>query len=196
MKKNLTDSDLIDSIAAKAKITKRQANSLLDSLADTITDALKRGESVRIPNLGIFSRVPLKKPRTTDDFYEEQREQEKESDRKTNLKLIAAVGKKKKPKEARTSAKRYITDPNVAVYAKRQAGGKCQLCTQPAPFNYGEGDPYLEVHHIVWLAKGGEDTPQNAVALCPNCHRKMHILDREGDKRTLCEKAKQTFAAS
>jgi len=24
------------------------------------------------------------------------------------------------------------------------------------------------------LSEGGEDTLENAIALCPNCHRKMH----------------------
>ena len=30
-------------------------------------------------------------------------------------------------------------------------------------------------------ADGGEDTIENAVALCPNCHRMMHSLRRKSD---------------
>lgn len=37
--------------------------------------------------------------------------------------------------------------------------------------------PYLEVHHVLPLSKGGPDTPQNCVALCPNCHRAMHYSE-------------------
>ncbi|WP_080666815.1 HNH endonuclease signature motif containing protein [Variovorax paradoxus] len=37
------------------------------------------------------------------------------------------------------------------------------------------GDPYLEVHHITPLALGGDDTVDNAWALCPNCHREKHF---------------------
>ncbi len=37
--------------------------------------------------------------------------------------------------------------------------------------------PYLEVHHRIPLAKKGEDTVANAIALCPNCHRKSHYGD-------------------
>ncbi|HDR7378766.1 TPA: HNH endonuclease [Bacillus toyonensis] len=37
-----------------------------------------------------------------------------------------------------------------------------------------DGTPYLEVHHVVPLATGGEDSVENAVALCQNCHRKAH----------------------
>ncbi|SFB88291.1 HNH endonuclease [Marinospirillum celere] len=50
-----------------------------------------------------------------------------------------------------------------------------QACGTPAPFNRkSDGTPYLEVHHKTPLALGGEDTVENAIALCPNCHRKAH----------------------
>lgn len=75
----------------------------------------------------------------------------------------------------------YDRNPWVSENAKRLANGFCQLCDQLAPFIKSNGEPYLETHHIVWLAKGGEDTPQNTVALCPNCHRKMHVLNDEKD---------------
>ncbi|HDY7423099.1 TPA: HNH endonuclease [Vibrio vulnificus] len=73
----------------------------------------------------------------------------------------------------------------VAELAKRLAKGQCQLCLQPAPFKNAKGEPYLETHHIVWLAKGGDDTPENTVALCPNCHKKMHIVDDAKDVEVL-----------
>lgn len=52
---------------------------------------------------------------------------------------------------------------------------------QPAPFLDREGNAYLETHHIVWLSKGGSDTLDNTAALCPNCHRKMHVVNRSED---------------
>lgn len=73
----------------------------------------------------------------------------------------------------------------VVEYAKRRANGKCQLCGMEAPFKDKNGEAYLEVHHIVWLSKGGEDTIFNAVALCPNCHRKMHSLGLKEDVEKL-----------
>jgi 5-methylcytosine-specific restriction protein A len=33
---------------------------------------------------------------------------------------------------------------------------------------------FLEVHHLLSLASGGEDTVFNAVAICPNYHRELH----------------------
>jgi len=47
---------------------------------------------------------------------------------------------------------------------------------KPAPFlRKKDQSPYLEVHHMIQLADGGEDTTENAVALCPNCHRQLHF---------------------
>ena len=85
----------------------------------------------------------------------------------------------------------YVYERNtyVAELAKRKAEGVCQLCDEPAPFSDKQGNPFLETHHIVWLSKGGEDTSENTVALCPNCHRKMHSLNLKSDQRKLKEKA-------
>lgn len=69
----------------------------------------------------------------------------------------------------------------VSNIVKMRAAGVCQLCNKPAPFYNKNGEAYLECHHVVWLAKGGTDEIENAVALCPNCHKKMHILDDDND---------------
>ena len=66
-------------------------------------------------------------------------------------------------------------DPYVAEYVKRRAKGSCELCKKSAPFLDPKGNPFLEMHHIVPLTAGGEDSIENTVALCPNCHRKMHV---------------------
>lgn len=69
----------------------------------------------------------------------------------------------------------------VAEHAKRRAAGCCELCRKPAPFNDRNGKPYLETHHIVWLARDGADTIENTVALCPNCHRRAHVREDSED---------------
>lgn len=79
----------------------------------------------------------------------------------------------------------YQRNPWVAEYARRRAAGHCELCTEPAPFKKKSGEPFLEVHHIEWLAKGGADTIENTVALCPNCHRKMHVAQAPTDLQQL-----------
>ena len=77
--------------------------------------------------------------------------------------------------------KQYSRDPYISELAKRLANGKCELCGKPAPFKDSKGKPYLETHHVVWLSQGGSDSVDNTVALCPNCHRKMHVVADPGD---------------
>lgn len=76
-------------------------------------------------------------------------------------------------------------DPKVRDYVLARAGGKCELCGAPAPFNLANGALFLEVHHIRQLASAGPDTTSNAVALCPNCHREAHLGAR---KNTISKK--------
>lgn len=83
----------------------------------------------------------------------------------------------------------FSRNPYVAAYALHRAGGVCQLCGKPAPFQKRDRSPYLEVHHIRWLAHGGTDDIENTVALCPNCHRKIHVLDLRADRERLLEVA-------
>jgi 5-methylcytosine-specific restriction protein A len=56
---------------------------------------------------------------------------------------------------------------------RNEAEGHCDGCGEPAPFQK-LGLPYLEVHHVKPLAEKGSDQVTNAVALCPNCHRRCH----------------------
>ncbi|EPY5199263.1 HNH endonuclease [Klebsiella quasipneumoniae] len=68
----------------------------------------------------------------------------------------------------------YKRSPCVVAEVLLKAEGKCQSCKRDAPFLKEDGTPFLEVHHIEWLSKGGEDSVENAIALCPNCHRQAH----------------------
>jgi 5-methylcytosine-specific restriction endonuclease McrA len=65
-------------------------------------------------------------------------------------------------------------DQKVKAWVLTEACGLCELCQQAAPFITENGDPYLEVHHVVSIARQGADTVENTVALCPNCHRLLH----------------------
>lgn len=92
-----------------------------------------------------------------------------------------------KPKKKKGKSAVFERNPYISELAKRRAKGKCQLCFSSAPFLNKLGRPYLESHHVVWLANGGEDTIENTVALCPNCHRKMHVLNLAEDVTKLKE---------
>lgn len=84
---------------------------------------------------------------------------------------------------------------NVKAIALKHANGTCQLCDRPAPFKKTDGTPFLEVHHIKWLSKDGPDSEENVIGLCPNCHKKMHILDEKSDVNKLTKRATD-FASS
>jgi 5-methylcytosine-specific restriction protein A len=99
--------------------------------------------------------------------------------------LLKAKQAVKNPGSRQATVKQYQRNEYVAEEAKRRANGICQLCLLPAPFTNKNKKPYLEVHHIVWLAREGNDSLENTVALCPNCHRKMHVLDVDIDKESL-----------
>lgn len=85
-------------------------------------------------------------------------------------------------------SKNYYRDQEIAEYAVRRAQGKCDLCNCNAPFLKEDGTPYLEAHHVQWLSKGGEDSINNIVALCPNCHKRIHVLNKEEDHKKLVQR--------
>jgi 5-methylcytosine-specific restriction protein A len=85
----------------------------------------------------------------------------------------AGVAKPKKKPDSET-APQYERDMEVKSWVLWVANGHCECCGTPAPFSTDKGEPYLEIHHVRQLAHGGPDTPENAVAVCPNCHRELH----------------------
>jgi 5-methylcytosine-specific restriction protein A len=108
-----------------------------------------------------------------------------------NVKLIREVSKPYDPKVFKTVTCQYRRSEYVRLYALRRAGKNCELCEQEAPFTRSDGSPYLEVHHIKPLADGGPDTIDNVCALCPNCHRKMHIVSDPDDVSKLLKSAEK-----
>ncbi len=96
-----------------------------------------------------------------------------------------------KPEQTQSSGKSYVRDPEVRAWVRQQAEGKCEGCGEPAPFEKS-GRPFLEVHHVKHLAQEGSDRTSNAVALCPNCHRRCHhSSDREEFTASLYTKVKR-----
>lgn len=62
-------------------------------------------------------------------------------------------------------------------YVLMRAHGYCELCGQKAPFEVN-GEPYLQIDHIIPLSKGGTNDIENLSALCPNCNaKKSNIVD-------------------
>ena len=81
----------------------------------------------------------------------------------------------KEPTQKEVLSYQFERDPKVAAYVLQKANGMCHDCNNEGPFiSKRTNMPFLEVHHIPQLKDGGEDTIENVVALCPNCHRKRH----------------------
>lgn len=75
------------------------------------------------------------------------------------------------------SGKRYARDPKIREAVKQRADGKCEYCGDVG-FECDDGAPYLECHHILALAKDGEDRMTNVIAICPRDHREAHFGKR------------------
>jgi predicted HNH restriction endonuclease len=78
------------------------------------------------------------------------------------------------PHKTSTTTETYSRDARIAAFVLNEAAGACEACGKPSPFYKDNGKPYLEVHHLRRLADGGSDTVENAIAVCPNCHRELH----------------------
>ena len=83
----------------------------------------------------------------------------------------------------------FVRDPAVKAWVLQAANGHCEACGSPAPFIGTDGLPYLEVHHVMPLSSHGSYRTTNAVALCPNCHRRCHhSMDRDEFRIMLYER--------
>jgi len=106
-------------------------------------------------------------------FEDENLKQSLEDSTQNRAKRLKSAAKK--PTSRTVEITVYHRNPDVKAEVLNRANGICESCNNKAPFNRStDGTPYLEVHHKIPLANGGEDTIENAIALCPNCHRKAH----------------------
>lgn len=123
---------------------------------------------------------------TQNELREIERSRVRALARLSGIELVrrAQLGERPDPTARQVMTTQYERNPAIAELVKRMAKGRCDLCRSPAPFE-AQGAPFLECHHVVQLAKGGADKIDNTVALCPNCHRKMHALDLPGDREKL-----------
>lgn len=131
--------------------------------------------------------APLIRQEQEARYREEERLSVQVSDDELRKMALQRSGRKTRT----VTAVRYVRDPYISEWAKRRANGVCDLCGQAAPFRDADGRPYLEAHHIVWLSKNGNDSIDNVAALCPNCHRKMHVLDDAQDRQILTDRIRE-----
>ncbi|MCP9986902.1 HNH endonuclease [Streptomyces sudanensis] len=71
-----------------------------------------------------------------------------------------------------TKVERFLRSPAARAAVLLRSGGRCE---NPSclghPLERTDADaPLLEVDHVRDLARGGLDSPESMIALCPNCH--------------------------
>ena len=107
-----------------------------------------------------------------DDFYSQVASSFNDSAGERSQRLATA---NQTPEKTVVISFAFKRNPDVVAEVLHRANGICELCGSPAPFKRKiDATSYLEVHHRTWLADGGLDCVENAIALCPNCHRRMH----------------------
>lgn len=113
---------------------------------------------------------------TIDEFIEDEKLKIKRARKLSKSKRLEKLKKSiTKPKRKIVSQFVFQRNPYVVAEVLERANGICEKCGKRAPFLKDiDGSPFLEVHHIIPLAEGGNDTIENAIALCPNCHRHAH----------------------
>jgi 5-methylcytosine-specific restriction endonuclease McrA len=117
--------------------------------------------------------IALATPETPDQQLERQVLAAMNSDPESRQRRLREAPRK--PSVRTVEVQVFDRNPDVIVEVLQRAAGSCERCMANAPFQRrSNGTPYLEVHHTIRLADGGEDTIDNALALCPNCHRKEH----------------------
>lgn len=71
----------------------------------------------------------------------------------------------------------YARNKGWVAEAKNQFGVYCMCFHCKNTFNKPDGSPYIEVHHIIPMAEGGEDGLWNLAVLCAHHHRMAHFAD-------------------
>jgi nucleoid DNA-binding protein len=56
----MTKSQLVDRLAKAGDVSKKQAQALIEGLVTTIVGSVKKGDPVKIPDLGTFKKVQSK----------------------------------------------------------------------------------------------------------------------------------------
>lgn len=81
-----------------------------------------------------------------------------------------------RPAVKHTQTRAFDRDPLAVAITRKRAGYRCEVpgCSHTT-FITAEGRPYHEVHHIVPLGEGGNDTIANMACVCPSHHREAHF---------------------
>lgn len=167
--------------AAQGKDGLRTAMKSVDGWIKYQESASPRSKGSRPTKLAALydqmQQLLAEKPRPLAEIHDDLERKVEQSARESRVDRLRRLSHAaKSPQSVEAITRVYLRNPDVVVEVLLRARGFCEGCGKRAPFKRRkDGTPYLEVHHIQQLAHGGEDTVENAVALCPNCHRHRHF---------------------
>lgn len=98
--------------------------------------------------------------------------------------IRAAIESEKHSEKREYMVETYARNTGWKKLAKQTFGEYCMCENCANTFIKADGKPYIEVHHIVPLHKGGEDGIWNLSVLCAHHHRMAHFA-REQQKQDL-----------
>lgn len=133
-------------------------------------------------------RSDLLKPSDNETDYQEEPPPPKKDVEKYRGKKPS---KTKKPKQKTTVQKSPPRDQNVGELALIEAEYKCEVDSSHVTFLRDDGEQFMEKHHLMPMEFYYEfersiDHQSNIVALCPTCHRRIH-LGPSADRKALLE---------
>lgn len=85
----------------------------------------------------------------------------------------------------------YPRNPIESLEAKRRSHWECELDPKHKTFiSVSSKKPYMEAHHLIPMAaqdffENTLDFADNILCLCPNCHRKIHLAERDIKKEII-----------
>lgn len=174
---------------------KGQIRNCLQSHCPESVKKHNRGENLFYFARGKFNGVyGLLEYRMIDEpiFYKK----EKEADDKDNkispkgiLEEVRVEGKKKRINKRLSEGQAKLDDKgrNITLVnnLKKHHLNICQICGDRIEDEFGTTS---EAHHIKHFSKNGDDTIDNMIILCPNCHAKIHRFSIPSEKLRIVQK--------
>lgn len=125
------------------------------------------------PLIGINDITDKGKVAVAMDKFEKQLE--KKQDRKNLIKKNLFDCQKKivnlTPNKRCRVVEQFERNERLSGLLKELSGWKCQICG--FTFEKKDGGLYAETHHLEALAKGGYDSIENIIVVCPNHHKML-----------------------
>ncbi|MRN56826.1 restriction endonuclease [Paenibacillus sp. LC-T2] len=124
-----------------------------------------------------------------EDFEEGDYQNSVETDL-SKVKDMPEVPKTKKKQRVLNGVKVWDRDPKTAQRAIKKAHSLCEFDSSHTTFvSNASKKNYVEAHHLIPMKFQNDftnsiDTESNILALCPNCHRMIHLA-RPKEKKEL-----------